>query len=63
MRIDVEEGNQVYSSINGVLYDKAGDKFLANGKGKMYKNKAEVKNLTAKSGRKVTLYAQWKKNK
>lgn len=41
MRIDVEEGNQVYSSINGVLYDKAGDKFLANGKGKMYKNKAK----------------------
>lgn len=32
-----------------------------DGKGKTYKNKAEVKNLSAKSGGKVTLYAQWKK--
>ncbi len=35
----------------------------ANGKGKSYKNKASVKNLTSKNGGKVTLYAQWKKNK
>ena len=32
-----------------------------DGKGKTYKNKAEIKNLSAKSGGKVTLYAQWKK--
>ncbi len=34
-----------------------------DGSGKSYKNKAEVKNLTSKSGGKVTLYAQWKKTK
>ena len=34
----------------------------ANGKGKSYKNKAEVKNL-AKAGKTVKLYAQWKKAK
>lgn len=33
----------------------------ANGKGKSYKNKASVKNLTSKNGGKITLYAQWKK--
>lgn len=32
-----------------------------NGKGKTYKNKAVIKNLTTKAGRKITLYAQWKK--
>lgn len=32
-----------------------------NGKGKTYKNKAAIKNLTTKAGRKITLYAQWKK--
>ena len=31
-----------------------------DGKGKAYKNKASVKNLSAKAGAKVTLYAQWK---
>lgn len=34
-----------------------------DGSGKSYSNKASVKNLTSKSGGKVTLYAQWKKNK
>lgn len=34
-----------------------------DGSGKAYQNKAEVKNLTSKSGGKVTLYAQWKKAK
>lgn len=34
-----------------------------DGSGKVYQNKAEVKNLTSKSGGKVTLYAQWKKAK
>ena len=34
-----------------------------DGSGKSYKNKAEVKNLTSKSGGTVTLYAQWKKTK
>jgi uncharacterized repeat protein (TIGR02543 family) len=32
-----------------------------NGKGTTYKNKKEIKNLTAKSGKTITLYAQWKK--
>ncbi|MCM1568095.1 MAG: InlB B-repeat-containing protein [Roseburia sp.] len=34
-----------------------------DGSGKSYSNKASVKNLTTKSGGKVTLYAQWKKKK
>ena len=34
-----------------------------DGSGKSYKNKAEIKNLTSKSGGTVTLYAQWKKTK
>ncbi len=34
-----------------------------DGSGKTYKNKAEVKNLSAKADGKVTLYAQWKKTK
>ena len=32
----------------------------ANGKGKTYKNKKQIKNLCAKNGGKVVLYAQWK---
>ena len=32
-----------------------------NGRGKTYKNLAKVKNLTAKAGGTVKLYAQWKK--
>jgi uncharacterized repeat protein (TIGR02543 family) len=32
-----------------------------NGKGTTYKNKKEIKNLTTKSGKTITLYAQWKK--
>ncbi len=34
-----------------------------DGSGKTYKNKAEIKNLSAKSGGKVTLYAKWSKTK
>lgn len=33
----------------------------ANGKGKTYKNKANVKNLTKTNGKTITLYAQWQK--
>lgn len=33
-----------------------------NGKGKIYKDKASVKNLTSANGETVTLYAQWKKD-
>lgn len=49
-------------------FKKEGYKFVGwntkkNGKGKMYKNKAKVKNLTSKNGKTVTLYAQWKKIK
>ena len=49
-------------------FKKKGYKFVGwntkkNGKGKMYKNKAKVKNLTSKNGKTVTLYAQWKKIK
>jgi uncharacterized repeat protein (TIGR02543 family) len=32
-----------------------------NGKGTTYKNKKSIKNLTTKSGKTITLYAQWKK--
>lgn len=47
-------------------YKRKGYKFIGwntkkNGKGKMYKNKSTVKNLTSKNGKTVILYAQWKK--
>ncbi len=42
-------------------YTFAGWNTKKDGSGKNYKNKAEVKNLTSKSGGTVTLYAQWKK--
>lgn len=47
-------------------YSRKGYKFLGwntkkNGKGKMYKNKASVKNLTKTNRKTVTLYAIWKK--
>lgn len=47
-------------------YKKKGYRFAGwntkkNGKGKTYKNRAQVKNLTAKKNGTVTLYAQWKK--
>ncbi|MBR1629784.1 MAG: InlB B-repeat-containing protein, partial [Lachnospiraceae bacterium] len=35
----------------------------SNGKGTTYKNKATVKNLSAKAGAQVSLYAQWQKQK
>ena len=42
-------------------YSFAGWNTKKNGKGKAFGNKAKVKNLTAKNGANVTLYAQWKK--
>ncbi|MGN0142497.1 MAG: InlB B-repeat-containing protein [Roseburia sp.] len=44
-------------------YSFAGWNTKKDGTGKTYKNKAEIKNLSSKSGGKVTLYAQWKKTK
>ncbi len=49
-------------------FKKKGYKFVGwntkrNGKGKKISNKAVIKNLTTKSGKTVTLYAQWKKVK
>jgi uncharacterized repeat protein (TIGR02543 family) len=42
-------------------YTFAGWNTKKNGKGKTYKNKASIKNLASKSGKTITLYAQWKK--
>lgn len=42
-------------------YTFAGWNTKKNGKGKSYKNKAQIKNLTSVDGKTVTLYAQWKK--
>jgi uncharacterized repeat protein (TIGR02543 family) len=44
-------------------YTFAGWNTKKNGKGKTYKNKVSVKNLTSTSDKTITLYAQWKKNK
>ena len=44
-------------------YTFAGWNTKADGSGKSYKNKANIKNLTSKNGKTVTLYAQWKKKK
>jgi uncharacterized repeat protein (TIGR02543 family) len=44
-------------------YTFAGWNTKKNGTGKTYKNKASIKNLTSASGKTITLYAQWKKNK
>lgn len=44
-------------------YTFAGWNTKKDGSGKTYKNKEKIKNLTSKSGGKVTLYAQWKKTK
>ena len=33
----------------------------SNGKGKVYKNKASIKNLSSINGKTITLYAQWEK--
>ena len=44
-------------------YTFAGWNTKADGSGKTYKNKASIKNLTSTSGKKITLYAQWKKTK
>lgn len=44
-------------------YTFAGWNTKKDGSGKSYKNKESVKNLSSKSGGKVTLYAQWSKKK
>lgn len=44
-------------------YTFAGWNTKKNGKGKMYSNRQKIKNLTGKKNGKVTLYAQWRKNK
>ena len=44
-------------------YMFAGWNTRADGKGKSYANKAAIRNLTAKDGATITLYAQWKKTK
>lgn len=44
----------------GTAYSFTGWNTKKDGTGKTYKNKASVKNLTAKNGAAVTLYAQWK---
>lgn len=49
-------------------FKRAGYKFKGwstkkNGKGKIYKNKQKVKNLSSRAGKKVILYAVWKKVK
>ena len=44
-------------------YTFAGWSTKKDGSGKTYKNKDEIKNLTAKSNGKVVLYAKWKKKK
>ena len=41
----------------------AGWNTRADGKGKSYANKAAIRNLTAKDGATITLYAQWEKVK
>jgi len=45
-----------------VGYTFAGWNTKKNGKGKTYKNKASIKNLTKDNGKTVVLYAQWKVN-
>jgi uncharacterized repeat protein (TIGR02543 family) len=42
-------------------YTFAGWNTKKDGTGKTYKNKASIKNLASKSGKTITLYAQWKK--
>jgi uncharacterized repeat protein (TIGR02543 family) len=44
-------------------YTFAGWNTKKDGSGTSYGNRKSVKNLTSKSGKTVTLYAQWKKNK
>jgi uncharacterized repeat protein (TIGR02543 family) len=53
-------------TLPGNKFKRAGYTFVGwntkkNGKGTTYKNKKSIKNLTAKSGKTITLYAQWKK--
>ena len=75
---NANSGSGKMSNSTGLKYDKAftlransfkrtGYKFIGwntkkDASGKSYENKAKVKNLTAKNGATVTLYAQWKRN-
>ncbi len=59
----IKYGKEVKLTTNGFKrtgYDFAGWNTKKDGSGKTYKNKASVKNLTAKNGQTITLYAQWK---
>lgn len=51
------------NAYNRTGYTFAGWNTKADGTGKKYANRQTVKNLTVRSGGKVTLYAQWKKTK
>lgn len=65
--------NNVTTCKYGDTYTLAANKFkrtdyvftgwntMADGSGKSYANKAEVKNLTSKKNKTITLYAQWKR--
>ena len=64
-KISTKYGKKVTLTKNG--FKRTGYTFVGwntkkDGSGKTYKNKASVKNLTAKNNGTVTLYAQWKKN-
>ena len=59
----VKYGTEVKLTKNGFKrtgYEFTGWNTKKDGKGKTYKNKAAVKNLTTANGKTVTLYAQWK---
>ena len=60
---NVKYGSKAKLTKNG--FERDGYEFIGwntqkNGKGKTYKDKATVKNLTASNKKTVTLYAQWK---
>ena len=62
----VKYGTKVKLTKNGFKrtgYEFTGWNTKKDGKGKTYKNKAAVKNLTTANGKTVTLYAQWKLKK
>ena len=53
-------------TLNNNAFKRKGYTFVgwntkANGSGTSYTNKARIKNLTSVDGKKVTLYAQWKR--
>ncbi len=64
----MKSSNYVYgkkSKLSVNKYKKKGYTFVGwntkkNGKGKNYKNKADIKNLTTQKNKTITLYAKWK---